>query len=169
MITLEELNQMDKTTFIWKIGVVFENTPWIAAEAWHYRPFSTVEWLHTIMYERVSSASNQQKIDLIRAHPDLGSRLKMNPLSKLEQKHAGLDQLTPSEYEDFQELNHRYQKKFGFPFIVAVREHDKDSIYAAMKNRINHSFEIEFEHALSEIAKIAYFRLKDLVDEEGRG
>lgn len=168
MLKLNEINQMSKSEFVNKVGWVYENTPWIPEKAWEFRPFSTIVAFHEHMKRLVNQASRQQQLDLIRAHPDLGSRIKMSPISENEQSQVGLDQLSSDEYKRFVELNQIYLSKFGFPFILAVRGYNKNSIYLAMKNRLNTPYEIEFQTALSEIHKITYYRLKDLIVSEGR-
>ncbi|AGK54271.1 factor-independent urate hydroxylase [Bacillus sp. 1NLA3E] len=169
MITVTELNQMSETEFVTKIGWVFENTPWVSEKAWEYIPFSSIESLHKIMTEIVKQAPKQQQLDLIRAHPDLGTRIKINPISQTEQNQVGLHQLTVTEFDRFVKINQRYLKKFGFPFILAVRGHNKTSIYSSMINRVNNPYQIEFETALTEINKITLFRLRDLLMNEGGG
>jgi OHCU decarboxylase len=105
---------------------------------------------------------------LILAHPDLAGKAavagELTPESTREQASAGLDRLTPEEYEAFTRLNIGYREKFGFPMIVCVREHTKESILAQAEARMEHSREQEIEVALGEIAKIARLRLQDLVE-----
>ena len=115
------------------------------------------------MENEVETASMDKKLDLLNAHPDLGGKVKMTDESVSEQKGAGLDQLSEEEHAEFLDLNKQYTDKFGFPFIIAVKGHDKDSIKAAMKERIQNDRETELNTALKEIYKIARFRLDDLV------
>jgi 2-oxo-4-hydroxy-4-carboxy-5-ureidoimidazoline decarboxylase len=111
----------------------------------------------------VNNLSEAAKLALICAHPDLGSKTKMAQDSTEEQSALGLDQLTPTEYEQFQNLNQEYKNKFNFPFIIAVKNHTKNSILQAFLQRLNNSFETEKQQALTEIQTIARFRLFDLV------
>lgn len=161
--SLSELNQFDQKTFIAALGAVFEATPAIAERAWYYRPFADVTDLHQQMVDVVSGMSQAEQLALIRAHPDLGSRARMADASVQEQAGVGLDRLTPEEYERFQSLNQSYQKKFGFPFIIAVRNHTKESILEAFDRRLQNPIDTELQQALIEIAQIARFRLDDLV------
>ncbi len=169
MITITELNSMSRTEFIDKVGWVYENTTWISEKSWGFRPFSSIESLHKVMTEMVKLAPKQQQLDLIRTHPDLGTRIKINPISQQEQSQAGLHQLSVTEFDRFVKINQRYLKKFGFPFILAIRGHNKTSIYSSMINRLNNPYQIEFQTALTEINKITLFRLRDLVMNEGGG
>lgn len=161
---LTDLNQMDRETLVQAIGWVFEHSPWVAEQAWASRPWNSVEALHGAMRKVVERAPMPMKLDLIRAHPDLGARARMAQASVQEQKGAGLDSLTQAEYERIQELNTRYTRKFGFPFIIAVRGKSKEDIFAAMEARLEHDRQTEFAQALEQIYRIAGFRLADTVE-----
>jgi 2-oxo-4-hydroxy-4-carboxy-5-ureidoimidazoline decarboxylase len=162
--SIAQLNQMSQTEFVEVLGAVFEETPVIAQAAWHQRPFANVTELHQQMVAIVTAMSPAEQLALICAHPDLGSKAKMAEASVQEQTGVGLDRLTASEYEQFQTLNAAYKEKFGFPFIVAVKNHTKDSILEAFQHRLSHTSEAEIVQCLAEIAEIAEFRLFDLVN-----
>ena len=157
--SITELNQMSQEGFVEALGAVFEDTPAIAHQAWNQRPYADMTELHQKMVDVVHAMSRDEQLALIRAHPDLGSKAKMAEASVKEQAGVGLNQLTPEEYERFQSLNQAYKKKFGFPFIIAVRHHTKNSILDAFERRLNNTVEAEIEQALTEIAQIAQFRL----------
>ena len=125
------------------------------------RPFASQEELLSHMKQAVESASEEEKLGLLRSYPDLGARVKMAVASVCEQKGAGLDQLNEEEYKDFLAMNKEYNEKFGFPFIIAVKGHNKDSIRVAMKERIQNTKEQELSEALTQVYKIAGFRLED--------
>jgi len=162
--TLEELNQKDQQGFVDAVGSIWEHSPWVSEQAWGKRPFSSVDELFNTMETEVEEAEMQKKLDLLNAHPDLGGKVKMTDESVQEQKGAGLDQLSAEEHAEFLDLNKQYTEKFGFPFIIAVKGHNKDSIKAAMKERIDNDRDTELNTALKEIYKIARFRLDDLVE-----
>lgn len=162
--TIAELNQLDQESFVIALGAVFEDTPTIAQLTWSYRPFNDREGLHQAMVRIVQGMTPEAKLALIQAHPDLGSKAKMAEASVKEQAGAGLDRLTPEEFERFHSLNTAYKAKFGFPFIIAVKNHTKASILEAFEERLNHSIEAEQAHALLEINQIANFRLQILVN-----
>ncbi|WP_242041909.1 2-oxo-4-hydroxy-4-carboxy-5-ureidoimidazoline decarboxylase [Alkalinema sp. FACHB-956] len=159
--SLIELNAMSELDFIAALGHIFEQTPRIAQQAWLQRPFVSITDLHQKMVAIVDQLPPAQQIDLICAHPDLGSRAKMAEASVKEQAGVGLDQLTASEYDRFQALNQTYKAKFGFPFIIAVRNHTKTTILEAFEQRLQNTPEQEQQTALAEIATIAQFRLQD--------
>jgi len=153
------LNQMSQAEFTEALGTIFEHTPKIATQAWLERPFADLSELHQVMAAIVNKMSETDQLKLIRAHPDLGSKLKMAEASVQEQSTVGLDQLSAPEYDRFQQLNHDYKQKFSFPFIIAVRNHSKDSILKAFEQRLLNSLAIEQQQAIDEIIEIARWRL----------
>jgi OHCU decarboxylase len=165
-MTLGEINQLPREAFVKAVGWVFEHSPWIAEQAWATRPWHSLDELHQAMVICVQQASVEDQLSLIRAHPDLGARVKMAQASVLEQKGAGLDSLRIEEFAKIQLLNQQYTQKFGFPFILAVRGKSRHDIFISMEMRLHHSPEVELQAALAEIYQIARFRLADLVAEE---
>lgn len=168
MITLSELNAQSEKEFTKFLGDTFEHSPWIAKKAAASRPFSSIMNLHQCLEAIVRNSSKEEKLALIRKHPNLGDKVKMSNDSLLEQHGAGLGDLTAAEYENFISLNRQYMKKFGFPFILAVRGKDKNDIYQSMLTRMNHTTTAEFDKALTEIYRIALFRLQDKLKIEGK-
>jgi len=159
----------DRVAFTDTYGGVYEHSPWVAETAWDQctgTELDTLDGLTTTMRDIVDSADEARKMVLICAHPDLaGKAAVQNELtaeSKSEQQGAGLDQCTTEEFEDFQTLNAAYKHKFGFPFIIAVKGHDRHSILAAFRARTSHDREQEFHTALEQIHRIASFRLAAL-------
>jgi 2-oxo-4-hydroxy-4-carboxy-5-ureidoimidazoline decarboxylase len=161
--TLTDLNQMNPDAFVAALGAVFEDTPEIARQAWNLRPFSSLSDLHQKMVEVVMAMSPEQKLKLIQSHPDLGSRAKMAEASVKEQAGVGMDRLTAEEYDRFHSLNGAYKTKFGFPFIIAVKNHTKTSILEEFQRRLDNPIATEMEQAITEITQIAHFRLLDLI------
>lgn len=163
MVTIEHLNDSSFSEFVEILQDIFEHSPWVAKRGGEFRPFFSLETLHERMVQVVKDASMEEKLSLINSHPHLGTRIEMSSSSLQEQKGAGLNQLSSEEYENFLSLNNEYVDKFGFPFIMAVRGKTKQDIYSAMKERVQNSKDQEFEEALSEIYKIALFRLKEKI------
>jgi 2-oxo-4-hydroxy-4-carboxy-5-ureidoimidazoline decarboxylase len=161
--SIDEINQMSQEEFVEAFGNVFEETPAIAHNVWADRPFANATHLHEQMLKVVHAMDQERQLTFIRAHPDLGSKTKMAEASVQEQTGVGLDRLTPDEYERFQQLNQAYKDKFGFPFIVAVRNYTKDSILDAFQDRLNNPVDLEIQQALSEIAQITQLRLLTLI------
>jgi 2-oxo-4-hydroxy-4-carboxy-5-ureidoimidazoline decarboxylase len=164
--TLAQLDRMSQSEFTTALGEIWEETPAIANQAWHNKPFEDVEALYRAMVAVVENMSETQQLALIKAHPDLGSKTKMAQASVQEQSGVGLNRLSESEYQRFQSLNQAYQDKFGFPFIIAVKYHTKESILEAFEIRLQNSQEEERQEALNEISKIARLRLEATIDNQ---
>jgi 2-oxo-4-hydroxy-4-carboxy-5-ureidoimidazoline decarboxylase len=167
MTKLADLNTAPAESFIETLGGIFEHSPWVAEAVAPARPFASLEALHTAMVAAVDAAEEAQKLALLRAHPDLAGKLAragaLTDASTAEQASAGLDRLSEEEFQRFTAFNIAYTEKFGFPFIIAVRENTKASILAAFGRRITNSREAEFTTALAEVAKIARLRLTNLL------
>lgn len=157
--SIAQINQMSQAEFVTVLGSVFEDTPTIAQQTWFHRPFSDRADLHQKMLGIVQAMSREDQLALIQAHPDLGSKAKMAEASVQEQAGVGLDRLSPAEYDRFHTLNQAYKDKFGFPFIIAVKNHTQETILAAFEHRLTNSMDEEMAQALIEIAQIAGFRL----------
>lgn len=161
-------SQYDRATFVSIYGGVYEHSSWVAETVWDLHTGSeidTLDGLIAAMRQAVDNAGEARQMALICAHPDLAGKAairgELTADSKTEQKGAGLDQCTEEEFEDFHTLNAAYKSKFGFPFIIAVKGHDRHSILATFRARINHDREQEFHTALEQIHRIASFRLAD--------
>jgi OHCU decarboxylase len=167
---LRRLNMMNAHGFVRTIGPVFENSPWIAEKAFALHPFQDIADLHEKLCRTLREASDEQKLALIQAHPDLVGKMaqagQLTPESKSEQAAAGLDRLSREEIDTFQAYNDVYREQFGFPFVICARENKKDAILAAFPLRLKHTREREIAVALEEICKIAKLRLLDLLTEE---
>jgi 2-oxo-4-hydroxy-4-carboxy-5-ureidoimidazoline decarboxylase len=172
-ITVPEANLLDREGFVRTFGSVYERSPWVAERAWGERPFEGPEELRRALWRAVDEAPRGRQLELIRAHPDLAGRAavagELTPESEREQSSAGLDRLSPGEYERFTSVNAAYREKFGFPMVVYVREHTKDSILAQAEARLANTREQEVETALEEIQKIAASRLQELIASEEEG
>jgi 2-oxo-4-hydroxy-4-carboxy-5-ureidoimidazoline decarboxylase len=157
--------EMTKEAFVERFGSIYEHSPWVAEAVWpDYiagrldRPGSLSEAMRNV----VEAATYDMKLALIRAHPELAGRARMADASVKEQSKAGLDQCTPEEFDAFQTLNMAYKMRFGFPFIVAVKGMSRQDILAIFERRLGNGTELEFETAMSQIHRIASFRLADL-------
>lgn len=156
----------ERGAFVARFGAVFERSPWVAERAWDHRPFADADTLHAAMVAVVAAAGSDEQLALLRAHPDLAGRLAragaLDAHSAAEQAGLGLDRLPAAEYERFDALNRAYRARFGFPFIVAVRRHDRASLLAAFERRLQHDPATERRAALAEVAVIARLRLSDM-------
>lgn len=165
---LADLNAADRTAFVAALGGIFEHSPWVAEAAFAARPFHDVDQLHAAMVAAVHGAPRERQLALIRAHPELAGRAMVrNELtadSTSEQAGAGLTQCSPQEYARLVDLNARYNAKFGFPFILAVKGYDRAGVIGEFARRLESDPETEFAQALAQIARITRFRLDAQVE-----
>ncbi len=164
-------SDVDEEKFLKAYGGIYEHSAWVARGAWTMRQgknIDTIDGLHGAMMKTLDAATEADKMSLICAHPDLAGKLAVGETltaeSKSEQTGAGLDQCNTQEFAKFQSLNTAYKAKFGFPFIIAVKGHDRQSILAHFRARLMNDRETEFKTALNEINKIALFRLQQLTE-----
>jgi 2-oxo-4-hydroxy-4-carboxy-5-ureidoimidazoline decarboxylase len=166
-LSLGEINAMDEPAFVAALGALFEHSPWVARGAWRRRPFASVGELHGALECAMREAPRERQLALVRAHPELAGREategELTEESSREQASAGLDRLSADEVGELRRLNADYRQRFGFPLVICVREHTKESILAWGRARLGHSHDEEVANALSEIAKIAHLRLEDIV------
>src|SRR5438552_5553613 len=150
----------------------FEYSPWIAQRAAAARPFAGVKALFSAMKAAVDRAPHELRLALIKAHPDLANKTQraagLTAESSAEQNSAGLDRLSDAEYVAFERVNNAYRAKFGFPYIVCVRRHSKDSILRDFERRLPNDAKAEMQTSIEEICRIAALRIDQLVSSEDR-
>ena len=168
-VSLGQLNALPPAAFVAVLGGVYEHSPWVAERVLAERPFASVDALHAAMAGAVDAAGEDAQLALLRAHPELAGRAmirnELTAESSQEQAGAGLSQCSPEEYARLQDLNARYNAKFGFPFIVAVSGLDRARILERFAARIGNDRATEFGEALSQVARIARLRLDALLAE----
>ncbi|MET0906855.1 MAG: 2-oxo-4-hydroxy-4-carboxy-5-ureidoimidazoline decarboxylase [Bradyrhizobiaceae bacterium] len=166
-ISLDTLNTCSKADFVAALANIFEYSPWIAEAAADQRPFAGVTELFAAMRQVVETAAPGQRLALIKAHPDLADKTQRGDLltaeSNAEQTSVGLDRLSAAEYDAFDRVNTAYRAKFGFPYIVCVRRHTRDSILADFEKRLPNEAPAEVAASVAEICKIAALRTDLLV------
>lgn len=167
---LERPSQMTRDRFVERFGGIFEHSPWIAEGAWSLElgpAHDCATGLHNALARIFRSATPDQRMAVLRAHPDLAGKLaaakRLTPESTAEQASAALDALTDNERARFTELNTAYVAKHGFPFIIAVRDNTKASILQAFETRISNDTATEFSTACAQVERIAELRLKDIL------
>ncbi|WP_233407884.1 2-oxo-4-hydroxy-4-carboxy-5-ureidoimidazoline decarboxylase [Marinomonas spartinae] len=163
---------MTKEMFIAVFGSVYEHSAWVAEQAWQamshknsLTDYDKKEHLARLLFDVVEQSTNDTKLALLRAHPDLAGKAalagEVTQDSSSEQAGAGLDQCTPEELMRFTDYNDRYKSRFGFPFIMAVKGATKEAILSAFEQRIHHSSQEEFKMAMRQVHQIARFRLAE--------
>jgi 2-oxo-4-hydroxy-4-carboxy-5-ureidoimidazoline decarboxylase len=168
-LPLARLNEGSREAFVAACGGFFEHSPWVAERAWDARPFASLADLHRKMCAAIRDASPEEQLALIRAHPDLVGRLakegRLTRESTAEQAAAGLTALSADEAAAFERYNAAYRERFGFPFVICVRENRKDAILSAFPLRLENSRDREVETALREVGQIARLRMDDAIGE----
>ena len=166
MNMINKINKLSESEFTKVFANIFENASWIAEKLYNQKPFTNFEELSLKMINIFENSSKEKKIEILNAHPDLADKTKISlltPDSKKEQNSAGLDECTEEEFNEFKKLNLTY-KKFGFPFILAVKNKNKNEILNNFRKRVNSDSQIEFEEAIKQVKKIASLRLKEIKD-----
>ena len=171
-ITLADLNACSQEEFVARLANVFEYSPWIAEQATSARPFAGVQALFDAMKAAVDHAPPELRLALIKAHPDLANKTQraagLTLESTAEQSGAGLDRLSEAEYQAFERINNAYRSKFGFPYIVCVRRHTRDSILRDFERRLPNDARAEAQKSVEEICRIAALRLDQVVTSDDR-
>ena len=150
-MSIATLNDLPKEAFVKALYGIYEHSPWIPEQAYKERPFSSIAHLR-----------------LIREHPELAGkaaiRKELTEDSNREQSGAGLDTCSPEEYALLNQLNESYKAKFGFPFILAVKGHNRQSVIKHFAERLDNDYASEFSICLIQIHKIAEFRLQNVIE-----
>ncbi len=170
-LTLDAFNAMPRAQAAAALAGIFEHAPWIAQAACDARPFPTVTALHEAMLKVLREAGPERQLAVIRGHPELGSKVAragLTDASQAEQGSLGLDRLSEKEFDRFRQHNAAYREQFGFPFIICVRRHTRDSILGQFERRLAHGVEKERAAALAEIALITRLRLAATVEGPGK-
>ena len=169
-------SELGKADFVAAFGPVFEHSPWIAERAWDRgidRRHDSLRGLHRALGAVIREAGRDEQRSLLAAHPELapgraGTR-DLTTHSRNEQRGAGLDGCGPDELAEFRRLNGAYRKKFGFPFIIAVKGLDRRQILDRFRSRVQNTPEEEYNEALEQVIRIGYFRLEQLLPDESGG
>ena len=166
MITINKINNLSQREFIKIFANIFEKAKWIAKRLYDQKPFNNFEDLCSKMLAIFENASKEKQLKILNNHPDLADKTKVNllaPDSKKEQSNAGLDQCSKKEFSEFKNLNDKYKKKFGFPFIYAVKDKSKIEILSNFRQRVSYNINVEFTEAKKQVKKIASLRLNEIM------
>lgn len=163
MDSINKVNKLNKSDFISIFGNVFEKTEWIAERVFDYLPYKNFDNLLLKFFKIYNESNKESIIKILNSHPELVVEQKLTNESKKEQKGAGLNECSKEEVEEFKKLNLNYKKKFGFPFIIAVKGKNKNDILSYFRTRIKNSFDEEFIEAKKQVGEIATFRFKEII------
>jgi len=162
---INKINNLSKAEFAQMFGNIFENAIWIAKKLYEKKPFKNFEDLYKQMLSIFETTNKQNKLRILNSHPDLADKTRIGLLtedSNKEQNNAGLDRCSEKEFEEFKNLNIKYKKKFGFPFIYAVKGKSKTEILNNFKERVKCDISDEFNQAIKQIKKIATLRINEI-------
>ena len=163
MDSIDKFNKLSKAEFISIFGNIFEKTEWIAEKCYESKPYNNLDELVSKMMKIFENIEKEKHLKILNSHPDLAVEKKLTEDSKNEQKNVSLNQCTDEEFVEFKKLNEEYKKKFGFPFIVAVKGKNKEEILNSFRQRITNNINLEFEEAKKQVKKIASFRLGEII------
>ncbi|TAG82254.1 MAG: 2-oxo-4-hydroxy-4-carboxy-5-ureidoimidazoline decarboxylase [Burkholderiales bacterium] len=172
MPTLADINQLNAAQFSQLFGAVYEHSPWIAERAFALKPaggFTSRAQVHAALAATVQSASEAEKVALLNVHPELAGKEAaagtLTSASTSEQASAGLTAMTAADVTQLRELNTAYREKFGFPFIIAVRNNTQTAIFGAVKSRLANTRAMELNNCMMQVGEIARLRLMDLIED----
>ena len=169
VLSIDDLNRMTAAEFTASFGDVAEHSPWVAERAAGARPFADRDAVALAFAAALRGATRDERLAVLRAHPDLAGRAAvsgdLSEDSRREQAGAGLDRLTPQEFERFTALNAAYRERFDIPFIFAVKGATKEMILAAFEERLANGREVELDNAIDNVCRIMRFRIEDRVAE----
>ena len=163
MRTIDNINDLNKSDFLSIFGNVFEKTESVALETFELKPFKDFNDIILKMLNIYEAYEKDKILEILNSHPELAVAKKLTSESKSEQASAKLNECSNDEYEEFKKLNLEYNKKFNFPFIIAVKGKNRIEILESFRKRINNTIETEFEEAKEQVKKIALLRIKDII------
>jgi len=163
MDSIDKFNKLSKVEFISIFGNIFEKTEWIAERCYESKPYNNLDELVSKMMKIFENSEKEKHLEILNSHPDLAVEKRLTENSKNEQKNASLNQCNDKEFVEFKNLNEEYKKKFGFPFIIAVKKKNKEEILNSFRQRITNNINLEFEEAKKQVKKIANFRLSEII------
>ena len=163
MDSIDKFNKLSKTEFISIFGNIFEKTEWIAERCYESKPYNNLDDLVSKMMKIFENSEKEKHLEILNSHPDLVVEKRLTENSKNEQKNASLNQCSDKEFLEFKNLNEEYKKKFGFPFIIAVKGKNKEEILNSFRQRITNNINLEFEEAKKQVKKIANFRISEII------
>jgi len=164
IISIDKINQLTKNDFISIFGNIFEKTKWIADSAYNLKPYKSSSELSAMIMKIYENTTKENYLKIFNAHPELAVENRLTDDSKNEQNNSNLNQCTDEEFNEFKILNNKYKKKFGFPFIIAVKGKNKSEILDNFRKRTKNKINLEFKEAKEQVKKIASYRLNKIIN-----
>ena len=162
--SIDQINELTKNDFIDIFGNVFEKTYWIANKTFNSKPFKSFDELLSIIMQNYENSSKEECLKIFNEHPELAVEKKLTENSQNEQNSVSLNHCSSEEFNEFKNLNIEYRKKFGFPFIIAVKGKNKNEILNNFRERIKNETSKEFNEAKKQVKRIASFRLSEIIN-----
>ena len=162
--SIEKVNQLSENEFIGTFGNIFEKTNWIANKAFNSKPYKSFDEFISTIIKIYENSSKEDCLKIFNAHPELAVEKKLTEDSHKEQKGANLNRCNNEEFNEFKNLNVEYRRKFGFPFIIAVKGKNKNEILNNFRERVKNEINSEFNKAKEQVEKIATFRLNEIIN-----
>ena len=151
MDSIDKFNKLSKAEFISIFGNIFEKTKWVAEKCYESKPYNNLDELVSKMMKIFENIEKERHLEILNSHPDLAVEKKLTKDSKNEQKNASLNQCNDKEFLEFKNLNEEYKKKFGFPFIIAVKGKNKEKILNNFRQRLINNINLEFKEAKKQV------------------
>lgn len=165
--SINELNTMSTDNYDQALTGIIQNTNWPIQGSAAHRPFKGFIDMYFSIINVIEQSGKEKQLELIKAHPVLACKNKREDniaaSSQGEQSGAGLNECTVAESDKLEALNKAYSEKFGYAFLLAVKNATKQQIFSSLESRLNNSQEEEFQIALQQEYKIILFRLLDRV------
>jgi 2-oxo-4-hydroxy-4-carboxy-5-ureidoimidazoline decarboxylase len=162
-VTLAELNCCSATAFADSLGRVFEHAGWVARAAAAQRPFADADALHGAMLDAVRALPEDTLVAFLCGHPELAGAAArtgtMTDDSVREQGGLALGGMPSEAAAQWDRLNAADRARFGFPFILCIGRHSRDSALKAFGERLARSRAEELATAVVEIGHISRLRL----------
>jgi 2-oxo-4-hydroxy-4-carboxy-5-ureidoimidazoline decarboxylase len=167
-LSIDQINQLSEDEFVGLFGQVVEHSSWVAKAASHARPYRNFADLYAAMANAISQAGPGVWAQILNLHPELSGKEAqegaLTDFSVSEQAGLGLDRLSKDEFQKIQGFNQRYKEKFGFPFVVCVKQlQNRGQLFSEMERRLSLSGPEELKTGIGQVMEICRLRLHQIV------
>jgi OHCU decarboxylase len=133
------------------------------------RPYAGIEDL-TLTSDKIWWALDQSDwLEAFRSHPKIGEKKPADTVSTQSQQwsgheQSGVESAAQQTLDELAQLNHEYEAKFGFIFIVCATGKSAGEMLSILRSRLQNEIGTELPIAAAEQAKITEIRLKKLLN-----